>query len=424
MSSNIQKIIENIDLSKNYVLALSGGVDSSVLAHILAKQSVKIRLVFVQHNQKDSKKLEIIAEKIADSLNLKFKILPTSLNPKSSETKMRDERYKVLLSDLKEEEILITGHNLSDKAETLLINLFRGTRLEGLKSIKSINKKIQRPMIKISKTEIYEYANKHNLIYFDDPSNMDNKIIRNWIRNILIPEINKKFPGSFEEKIELLTNEVELRTNYKTDYLKYIKFSRGYLEIPIALLSHSSNERQLYLNEIANFLGMKSIEKNDIEKISTSLKEKKKFDFFKEWTCFNSGGSIIFIDNNQWRKLARDGDSSFIGFFEFKKINKIDLFNNWNCAYPENRDIDIRFLKNGEKIISDGISIKASEVLRNYGVDNAFRKNWPMVYVDNDLYWIVGLRKSDLAKENEKKSTRDFLQASITKDNLYNLNNS
>ncbi len=424
MSSKIQKIIENIDLSKNYVLALSGGVDSSVLAHILAKQSVKIRLVFVQHNQKDSKKLEKIAEKIADSLNLKFKILPTSLNPKSSETKMRDERYMALISDLKEEEILITGHNLSDKAETLLINLFRGTRLEGLKSIKSINEKTQRPMIEISKTEIYDYANKHNLIYFDDPSNMDNKIIRNWIRNILIPEINEKFPGSFEEKVELLTNEVELRTNYKTDYLKYIKFSRGYLEIPISLLSQNSNERQLYLNEIANFLGMKSIEKNDIEKISTSIKEKKKFDFFKEWICFNSGGSIIFLDNNQWRKVAKDGESSYIGFFEFKKINKIDIFNNWNCAHPKNRDIDIRFLKNGEKIISDGISIKASEVLRNYGVDNAFRKNWPMVYVDNDLYWIVGLRKSDLAKENEKKSKKDFLQASLTKDNLYNLNNS
>ena len=279
-------------------------------------------------------------------------------------------------------------------------------------------------MIKISKTEIYDYANKHNLIYFDDPSNMDNKIIRNWIRNILIPEINEKFPGSFEEKIELLTNEVELRTNYKTDYLKYIKFSRGYLEIPISLLSHNSNERQLYLNEIANFLGMKSIEKNDIEKISISLKEKKKFDFFKEWICFNSGGSIIFLDNNQWKKVARDGDCSFIGFFEFKKINKIDIFNNWNCAHPENRDIDIRFFKNGEKIISDGISIKASEVLRNYGVDNAFRKNWPMVYVDNDLYWIVGLRKSDLAKENEKKSKRVLLQASLIKDNLYNLNNS
>ena len=53
---------------------------------------------------------------------------------------------------------------------------------------------------------------------------------------------------------------------------------------------------------------MKSIEKNDIEKISTSLKEKKKFDFFKEWICFNSGGSIIFIDNKQWRKVTKNGD--------------------------------------------------------------------------------------------------------------------
>ena len=70
------------------------------------------------------------------------------------------------------------------------------------------------------------------------------------------------------------------------------------------------------------------------------------------------------------------------------------------------------------------ISIKASEVLRNYGVDNAFRKNWPMIYVDNDLYWIVGLRKSDLAKENEKKSKRVLIKASLIKDNLYNLNNS
>ena len=63
MSSNIKNIIDNIDLSKNYVVALSGGVDSSVLAHIMANQSVAMRLVFVQHNQKDSKKLEKVAKK-------------------------------------------------------------------------------------------------------------------------------------------------------------------------------------------------------------------------------------------------------------------------------------------------------------------------------------------------------------------------
>jgi tRNA(Ile)-lysidine synthase len=303
----------------------------------------------------------------------------------------------------------------------LLINLFRGTRLEGLKSIKSINRKIQRPMMKISKTEIYDYANQHNLIYLEDPSNMDNKIIRNWIRNILIPEINEKFPGSFEEKVELLTNEVELRTNYKKDYLKYIKFSRGYLEIPISLISHESNERQFYLNEVASFLGMKSIEKNDLEKITQSLDNKKKFDFFKEWTCFNSGGSIIFLNQSQWRENIKEADKSFIGFFEFQMVNQIEIYNNWNLALPEEGEVKIKFFENGEKIVSDGISIKASEVLRNYGVDSAFRNNWPIVYIDNNLYWIVGLRKSDLAIENEKKSKKGVLQVSIKKDNLLNL---
>ena len=52
MSSNIKNIIDNIDLSKNYVLALSGGVDSSVLAHIMANQSVAMRLVFCSTQSK------------------------------------------------------------------------------------------------------------------------------------------------------------------------------------------------------------------------------------------------------------------------------------------------------------------------------------------------------------------------------------
>ena len=140
MNSSIENIVQsNIDASKNLVIALSGGVDSSVLAHILCKISKNIRLVFVQHNQVHSKDLEASAKKIAKSLNLDLEVIQTSLKPNSSETEMRDERYKHLLSNLKKDEVLLTGHNLSDKAETLLINLFRGTRLEGLKSINSEN---------------------------------------------------------------------------------------------------------------------------------------------------------------------------------------------------------------------------------------------------------------------------------------------
>ena len=106
--------------------------------------------MFVQHNQVHSKDLEASAKKVAKSLNLDLEVIQTSLKSNSSETEMRDERYKHLLSNLKKDEVLLTGHNLSDKAETLLINLFRGTRLEGLKSINSENSLSSKPMINIS----------------------------------------------------------------------------------------------------------------------------------------------------------------------------------------------------------------------------------------------------------------------------------
>ena len=98
MNSSIENIVQNnVDASKNLVIALSGGVDSSVLAHILCKISKNIRLVFVQHNQVHSKDLEASAKKVAKSLNLDLEVIQTSLKPNSSETEMRDERYKHLL---------------------------------------------------------------------------------------------------------------------------------------------------------------------------------------------------------------------------------------------------------------------------------------------------------------------------------------
>ena len=105
---------------------------------------------------------------------------------------------------------MLTGHNLSDKAETLLINLFRGTRLEGLKSINSENSLSSKPMINISKKKFMNTPTKMTYLILEDPTNKDNNIVRNWIRNFLIPEINNKFPGSFESKADQLSNEVHL----------------------------------------------------------------------------------------------------------------------------------------------------------------------------------------------------------------------
>ena len=252
MNSSIENIVQsNVDASKNLVIALSGGVDSSVLAHILCKISKNIRLVFVQHNQVHSKALEASAKKVAKSLNLDLEVIQTSLKSNSSETEMRDERYKHLLSNLKKDEVLLTGHNLSDKAETLLINLFRGTRLEGLKSINAENSLSSKPMINISKKEIYEYANKNDIPYSEDPTNKDNNIVRNWIRNFLIPEINNKFPGSFESKADQLSKIKDDLLNCLGEYFFKSERSDKMPNDPVARF-HLGNGASL---EQINFLG-------------------------------------------------------------------------------------------------------------------------------------------------------------------------
>lgn len=161
MSNPIEeKFLSSFDINKKYVVALSGGVDSAVLAFLATKYSKNVRSVFVNHNQNHSSDLELQAKSIANQLGIAFVSLQTSLEPNASETQMRNVRMKELNMNIEEEEYLLFGHTLSDRVETFFMNLFRGTRLHGLKSTPMQVNKILRPLLGISKQEVIIYAEK------------------------------------------------------------------------------------------------------------------------------------------------------------------------------------------------------------------------------------------------------------------------
>ena len=418
MTNKIEKdIIKNLDTSKNYVVALSGGVDSAVLATVVAKQTSNLRSIFVRHNQKHSKELEEVANKIANNLKINHKALDSNLEENSSETKMRDARYEILYDELDDNEILLTGHTLSDKVETFFINLLRGTRVRGLKSIPKMTQRLKRPLLGISKDSLINYAKENNIEYLDDVTNFDNKIIRNWIRNELIPKVDEKFPGDIEEKISSLITEIESIFETTEIEFKYIKSAKGYIEIPVTLIKEKNIKSNMYLSLLSKTLGIPSLQKKDIQKVTTSINDEKKVDFDNNWSCGVSNALLIFINKKIWQEQYESKDQD-LGLFKFSSLEKIKANNNWTASLPKKENINIAPLKNGDKIKVNGNTIKVSEIFRNYGIKNVLKEVWPVVSIGDEVYWVPGIRKSDSLIDYEKSGKSNIITASIEKSSI------
>ena len=100
--------------------------------------------------------------------------------------------------------------------------------------------KVKRPLLGISKNDLIDYAKENNIQYLDDETNFDSKIIRNWIRNELIPKVDEKFAGNIEEKISNLIIEIESIFESTDLDFKYVKTAKGYVEIPVVVSVMSS----------------------------------------------------------------------------------------------------------------------------------------------------------------------------------------
>lgn len=177
-----------------YVVAVSGGVDSVVLLDILAKNK-KLKLVIAHFDhgiRGDSKQDRKFVQKLATRYNLPFYYEQGKLGRNTSEAKARAARYGFLrkIREFTESKAIVTAHHQDDLIETAFINLLRGTQRQGLSSLRS-SSHIKRPLLHITKQEIKNYAREQKLDWHEDSTNAENKYLRNYLRNVVLPKLSK-----------------------------------------------------------------------------------------------------------------------------------------------------------------------------------------------------------------------------------------
>lgn len=200
---------------KTFLLAVSGGVDSMVLAFLFQKFGFQFDIAHVNYHlrEEDSNLDQAVVKKFCENNQIKCHLYDVSeidQKPQNSiENWARDIRYQFFGKIQQQENLqyLVTAHHLNDQLETFIINLSKASGLKGLGGIPTNENNIVRPLLNFSKQEIYQFAIDHNIQFREDHTNKENVFLRNKIRNQITPlllDTNSHFLDNFKKSISII----------------------------------------------------------------------------------------------------------------------------------------------------------------------------------------------------------------------------
>ncbi|WP_062060374.1 tRNA lysidine(34) synthetase TilS [Aquimarina longa] len=216
-------------LESNILIACSGGLDSVVLVNLCKLLNIKFSIAHCNFNLRgtesdgDEKFIEALAGKINSQIyithfNTEQYAKERRLSIQMAARELRYNWFRNLVSDYQFNYVL-TAHHADDNLETFLINLSRGTGIEGLIGIPEENEMFVRPLLPFSREMILKFAHKNNIQWREDSSNRETKYLRNRLRHTVIPELKQTTP--------------QFLKNFQTT-LEYLKESNEFIKMEVA----------------------------------------------------------------------------------------------------------------------------------------------------------------------------------------------
>ena len=420
-------------ITSKLLLAVSGGLDSVVLAYLCKQAGLEFSIAHCNFKLRGSESDgdEAFVRTLGETLKVKVHVkqfntkeetVRASMSVQMAARALRYDWFEELLREY-DYDFVLTAHHLDDDLETFLINLSRGTGLEGLAGIPSQNGKIIRPLLPFSRKEIEAYAQKRTFTWREDSSNQETRYLRNQIRHEVVPRLKELTPAfleNFRTTRNYLSGSAHILKIYVSEFRSVLFHKEdGVIKVPVASLK-KLKPREAFLYELFKDFGFTqwkdvlhlldaqsgkqvfSATHRMVKDRDFVLIEALKAEKYKEEYLIQENDRTLSVPLNITLKLVKElqNESKNIIYVDKEKLKFPLVIRKWQIA-----DYFYPFGMSGKKKLSkffkdEKYSLPAKE------------KQWILCSGD-DIVWVIGSRADNRFRITE--TTSEILKIQLQK---------
>ncbi len=397
--------------TKRLWVAYSGGLDSHVLLHLLAQSDLNLRAIHINHGlNSDADYWAEHCQNVCKALDVPCDVIKVTVDVaarESLEAKARTVRYQAIIDAIAPDDVVLTAQHADDQAETLLLQLLRGSGVAGLAAMPKDKGWLIRPLLAYTRAELYEYAQAANLKWIEDSSNADTRFDRNFLRHEIMPRLQQRWASVSHIISRAASHQAEANELIQDLAELDLQQCQGHTSDQLCLdsLSELSSARQ---SNVLRFwikkLALPSPTTKQLQQILSNLMTAKADSQpLVSW----QGAEIRRYRQHLFAMPNLPTSQNTIKWLFLSPLPRLALGNlevtqGKGLALPNGTELEIRFRQGGEVIRLNKHQRVVKKLLQAAGLPPWQRQFIPLIYLKNVLIAIPGVGVADgfMTEEN------------------------